>query len=36
MGTNAFFYEITPIYMGGNNETIRFASPKSILIHPKF
>ena len=29
MGTNSFVYEMVPIYMGGNNENERVASPES-------
>ena len=35
MGANSFFYEKTPIYMGGNNENDRVASPESIPIQLK-
>ena len=30
MGANSLFYEMTPIYMGGNNENDRVASPESV------
>ena len=33
--TNPFIYKMTPIYMGGNNENDRVASPESVLIHLK-
>ena len=33
MGANSFFYEMTPIYMGGNNENDRVASPESVPFH---
>ena len=33
MGANSFLYEMTPVYMGGNNENDRVASPESLLIH---
>ena len=35
MGANSFRYEMTPIYMGGNNERDRVASPESVPIHLK-
>ena len=34
-GANYFLYEVTPIYMGGNNENDRVASPESVSIHLK-
>ena len=33
MGANSFLYERTPIYMGGNNDNHRLASPESVPIH---
>ena len=33
MGANSFLYEMTLIYMGGNNENGRAASPESVPIH---
>ena len=33
MGTNSFLYEMTPIYVGDNNENDRVASPESVHIH---
>ena len=33
MGADSFLYEMTPIYMGGNNENDRVAFPESIPIH---
>ena len=33
MGANSFFYETTPIYLGGNDENDRVASPESVPIH---
>ena len=35
MGANSFHYELTPIYMGGNNENDRFTSTGSVAIHLK-
>ena len=35
MGANFFLYEMTPIYMGGNNETDRVASPASVPVQLK-
>ena len=35
MGANSFPYEMTPIYMGGNNETDRVASPASVPVQLK-
>ena len=36
MGAKSFLYEMTPFYMGGNNENNRVASPESVLIHLNF
>ena len=36
MGANSFLHEMTPIYMGGNNENDRVASPESISSHLEF
>ena len=33
MGGKSFLYEMTPIYIGGNNENDRVASPESVPIH---
>ena len=33
MGANSFLYEMTPIYMGGNNENDRDFFPKSVSIY---
>ena len=33
VGTNLFLYEFTQMYMGGNNENDRVASPGSVHIH---
>ena len=33
MGANSFPYERTPVYMGGNNQHERVASPVSVPIH---
>ena len=35
MGANSFLYEMTPIYMGGNNENDRVASLESVPIQHK-
>ena len=35
MGANSFLYEMTPIYMGGNNENDRVACLESVPIHLK-
>ena len=31
-GANSFLYEMTPIYMGGNNENDEVASPESVTV----
>ena len=33
MGANSFPYERTPVYMGGNNQHERVASPVSVASH---
>ena len=33
MGANSIIYQMTPIYMGGNNENDRVAPPESVPIH---
>ena len=33
IGANSFLYEMTPIYIRGNNENDRAASPEIINIH---
>ena len=35
MGANSFLYEMTSIYMGGNNGNEKIASSESIPIHLK-
>ena len=35
MSKNSFLYDMTPVYMGGNNENDRVASPESRAIHLK-
>ena len=35
MGVNSFFYEMTPFYMGGNNENDSAASHESVPNHLK-
>ena len=34
MGANSFLYEMTPIYLGANNENDRVASPESVHYSP--
>ena len=36
MGANSSLYEMTPIYMEGNNENDRVTAPENVLIHLKF
>ena len=33
MGANSFFYEMTPIHMGGKNENDRVAFPGSVWMY---
>ena len=33
LGANSFLEEMTTVYMGGNNENDRVASPESVPIH---
>ena len=35
MGADSFLYEMTPIYIGGNNERHKVASPVSVPIDLK-